>query len=116
MHLQQPNTALGSENELGFYETELLIPFGDIEGDRIFFARLDGQLNKVNRFYKEKEKEYLDKGAKVLDQLARLEEVRKALDRKQEALNADREDGDSTSYNMTGWCNIYVGIGLGLIV
>jgi hypothetical protein len=107
VHLQQPKTASGSEQELGLYETELLIPFEDTEGDRIFFARLDGQLNKVNRFYKEKEEEYFSEGQNINDQLVKLEEVKKALARKQELINRNGEDiADSSSYNMRGCCSL----------
>ena len=115
MHLQQPNASSGYKHELELYETELLMPFGDIEGDKIFFARLDGQLNKVNKFYKDKEQEYLDVGEKIKDQLIKLEKIKKALIDKQDPMNQDGEDADSsTSYIIRGWWNIFCHL-LGLI-
>ena len=43
------------------YETELLDQFADTDTVRDFFARLDSQLNKVNQFYKQKEKEFVER-------------------------------------------------------
>ena len=116
MHLQQPNGSPGLKQELGLYETQLLMPsFEDIEGDKIFFARLDGQLNKVNKFYKDKEDEYLDVGEKIKDQLIMLEKIKKTLIDKQDLMNQDGENADSSrSYSLRGWWNIFCHL-LGLI-
>nr|XP_010936770.1 phosphate transporter PHO1-3 [Elaeis guineensis] len=43
------------------YETELLDQFAGTDTVRDFFARLDSQLNKVNQFYKQKEKEFVER-------------------------------------------------------
>ncbi|XP_062206244.1 phosphate transporter PHO1-1-like [Phragmites australis] len=61
------------------YETELLEQFIDTDAAREFFARLDAQLNKVNQFYKDKEKELLERGQslrKQMDILAGLKAAR----------------------------------------
>ena len=56
------------------YETELLEPLAaDADADaaaaREFFARLDAQLNKVNQFYRGKEKEFLERGQSLRRQM-----------------------------------------------
>eukprot|EP01018_Ginkgo_biloba_P001812 Gb_39831 [translate_table: standard] len=44
------------------YETEILQPFAEADADKVFFAELDAQLNKVNQFYGIKEQEFLERG------------------------------------------------------
>jgi xenotropic and polytropic retrovirus receptor 1 len=43
-----------------------------------FFARLDAQLNKVNQFYKCKEKEFLERGKSLRKQMDILAELKAA--------------------------------------
>lgn len=61
------------------YETELVdggAGFADGEAARAFFARLDEQLNKVNRFYERKEAEFVERGESLRRQLQILAELR----------------------------------------
>ncbi|XP_057853631.2 phosphate transporter PHO1-like [Cryptomeria japonica] len=62
------------------YETELI--YGQspwAEHDRVFFSRLDSQLNKVNKFYTTKEKEYLVRDEQLQVQLETLIDTKLAL-------------------------------------
>lgn len=62
------------------YETELLEQFGDNTGAAVeFFACLDMQLNKVNHFFRTKEKEFLERGDSLKKQIDILIELRTAL-------------------------------------
>ncbi|GLJ27005.1 hypothetical protein SUGI_0529160 [Cryptomeria japonica] len=62
------------------YETELVC--GQVqwtEYDRVFFSRLDSQLNMVDKFYRAKEKEYLVRGKQLQVQLETLIDTKRAL-------------------------------------
>ncbi|WOK93449.1 hypothetical protein Cni_G02146 [Canna indica] len=61
------------------YETELLEQFADTDAVKEFFARLDLQLNKVNRFYQGKEKEFLQRGESLKKQMEILLELKAAI-------------------------------------
>ncbi|KAL0327057.1 UNVERIFIED_CONTAM: Phosphate transporter [Sesamum angustifolium] len=50
-----------SASSTDLYETELLEQFADTDAAVEFFACLDLQLNKVNQFYRTKEKEFLER-------------------------------------------------------
>ncbi|XP_051122380.1 phosphate transporter PHO1-3-like isoform X2 [Andrographis paniculata] len=52
-----------------FYETEMQGSLAASEGVVEFFAHLDFQLNKVNRFYRTKEKEFVERGDALKRQL-----------------------------------------------
>ncbi|XP_072964118.1 phosphate transporter PHO1-3 [Typha angustifolia] len=66
------------------YETELLEQFADTEAAKEFFMMLDLQLNKVNQFYKGKEKEYLERGECLKKQMDILLELKAALKQQKE--------------------------------
>lgn len=57
------------------YETEMLDPLQPSEADRQFFKRLDAQLNKVNKFYKMKEEQYVARAKRLEQQLLTLFQV-----------------------------------------
>lgn len=57
------------------YETELLDPLQSSEADRQFFKRLDAQLNKVNKFYRMKETQYIARAKRLEEQLLTLFQV-----------------------------------------
>ncbi|KAI5074286.1 hypothetical protein GOP47_0010247 [Adiantum capillus-veneris] len=80
------------------YETELLVGLshGEVENERIFFARLDGQLNKVNLFYKKKEQEFYEKADEIKQQLEKLVTMRKLL-KEQEDSDPSNEKGSNNS-------------------
>lgn len=74
------------------YETELLEQFADTDAAKEFFNCLDAQLNKVNQFYKTKEKEFLERGESLKKQMEILIELRAALKRRKGAALDSKED------------------------
>ncbi|KAF8723961.1 hypothetical protein HU200_020962 [Digitaria exilis] len=84
------------------YETEVVV--GELAGGeadaaaREFFARLDAQLNKVNQFYKGKEKEFLERGESLRKQMDILADLKAAA--------CSREDSSSSvSSSTSGGCS-----------
>ncbi|KAF8042036.1 hypothetical protein BT93_A0590 [Corymbia citriodora subsp. variegata] len=65
------------------YETELHEQLADSEAAREFFACLDCQLNKVNKFYRTKEEEFLSRGEALKKQMDVLVELKAALKQQQ---------------------------------
>ncbi|KAI3966937.1 hypothetical protein MKX01_017588 [Papaver californicum] len=61
------------------YETELLEQFADTDAAKEFFSRLDLQLNKVNQFYKAKEKEFMERGGSLEKQMEILVNLKQKL-------------------------------------
>ncbi|KAL5199335.1 hypothetical protein ABZP36_020538 [Zizania latifolia] len=64
------------------YKTEVVdggTGFADGEAASVFFARLDEQLNKVNRFYERKEAEFVERGESLRRQLQILVELKVAV-------------------------------------
>ncbi|KAK3020774.1 hypothetical protein RJ639_045846 [Escallonia herrerae] len=81
------------------YETELLEQFADVDSATDFFACLDLQLNKVNQFFRTKEKEFLERGESLKKQLEILVELKTALkqQRTKGAASQDSKDDESIS-------------------
>ncbi|KAM7276203.1 hypothetical protein ACFE04_018069 [Oxalis oulophora] len=88
-------TSLGSKNDL--YETELIDQFGDNDATKEFFTCLDSQLNKVNQFYRTKEKEFLDRGEMLMKQLEILSQLKIALKEQQRDKEISSLDDPSIS-------------------
>lgn len=82
------------------YETELLDQFADTDAAKEFFARLDLQLNKVNQFYKGKEKEFLERGECLRKQVDILIELKAAL-KQQQGPGSTSKDDPSISCSIT---------------
>ena len=82
------------------YKTELVEPLAadaDAAAAREFFARLDAQLNKVNQFYRGKEKEFLERGQSLRRQMDILAGLKAA---------SSREDSNpSVSSLSSGGCS-----------
>ncbi|EOY02189.1 EXS family protein [Theobroma cacao] len=74
------------------YETELLEQFADTDAAKEFFACLDMQLNKVNQFYKTKEKEFLERGESLKKQMEILIELKTILQQQQRSKGASAQD------------------------
>lgn len=66
-----------------YYETELLEPMALGETEKTFFRHLDEQLNKVNRFFKQKEAEYFQREEEIKDQLSKLMALKECLKHQQ---------------------------------
>ncbi|XP_057478050.1 phosphate transporter PHO1-like isoform X2 [Actinidia eriantha] len=77
------------DEEVGeVYETELSQLFSEEDELKVFFERLDEELNKVNQFYKTKESEFLGRGEILNKQLQTLLERRQILsDRRRKSLS-----------------------------
>lgn len=65
------------------YETELLEQFADTDATKEFFACLDQQLNKVNSFYRTKEKEFMERGDSLKNQMDILLELKSTFKEQQ---------------------------------
>ncbi|XP_058768273.1 phosphate transporter PHO1 homolog 1 [Vicia villosa] len=74
------------------YETQLLEQFADTDATKEFFACLDQNLNKVNKFYRTKEKEFLDRGESLKKQMDILIELKSAFMEK-------KNKGSSSQYS-----------------
>ncbi|KAL8112109.1 hypothetical protein AgCh_019710 [Apium graveolens] len=82
------------------YETEMLEQFGeDSEAALGFFSCLDLQLNKVNHFFRNKEKEFSERGESLKKQMEILLELKTAIksQRANEASSNDFKEDDSIS-------------------
>ncbi|GMI69863.1 phosphate 1, ARABIDOPSIS PHOSPHATE 1 [Hibiscus trionum] len=66
--IQVKSKSMDSDEEV-LYQTELVQLFSEEDEVRVFFERLDGELNKVNQFYKTKESEFLERGEILSKQL-----------------------------------------------
>lgn len=73
-----------SDSRRDLYETELLEQFADTDAAVEFFACLDHQLNKVNQFFRTKEKEFLERGDSLKNQMEILIELKTALKQKRD--------------------------------
>ena len=78
------------------YETKLLEQFADTDTAHEFFACLDLQLNKVNQFYRMKEKEFLERGETLKKQMEILIELKTAL-KQQSGKGSGSQEDDSIS-------------------
>ncbi|KAE9615432.1 hypothetical protein Lal_00048455 [Lupinus albus] len=66
------------------YETEMLEQFGETDATtKEFFACLDQQLNKVNKFYRTKEEEFMERGDSLKKQMEILFELKSTFLKKQ---------------------------------
>ena len=84
------------------YETELIEQFEDSDAAKEFFSCLDLQLNKVNQFFKTKEKEFLDRGDCLKKQMEILVELKSAFKKQREkATNSSQESTEEASIDCT---------------
>nr|VDD01004.1 unnamed protein product [Brassica rapa] len=84
------------------YETELLETItDDTDAVKEFFMCLDTQLNKVNQFYKTKEKEFLERGESLKKQMEILIEVKDAFNQKQANGEPTQESKEDDSISCT---------------
>ncbi|XP_042049293.1 phosphate transporter PHO1 homolog 1-like [Salvia splendens] len=80
IHVHRKLAASDSKGDM--YETELLEQFADTDAAVEFFACLDHQLNKVNQFFRTKEKEFLERGDSLRNQMEILIELKTVLKQK----------------------------------
>lgn len=89
------------------YETELLEQAPDTDAAKEFFTCLDLQLNKVNKFYKMKEKEFLDRGESLEKQMEILVEIKTAFNQKRGKSTTLQDSKEDVSISCTISCGIY---------
>ncbi|XP_075478164.1 phosphate transporter PHO1-like isoform X1 [Primulina tabacum] len=70
----------GEEEDVEVYETELIQLFSQEDEVKMFFEMLDDELNKVNQFYKTREREFLERGEILNKQLQILLDLKRVLD------------------------------------
>ncbi|KAL0731325.1 hypothetical protein Bca4012_027419 [Brassica carinata] len=93
----------GSNSDV--YETELLEKIADdTDAAKEFFMCLDTQLNKVNQFYKTKEKEFLERGECLKKQMEILIELKDAFKQKQANGESTQESKEDDSISCTILC------------
>lgn len=99
-------TASASKGGDLLYETELLEQFADTDAAKDFFECLDMQLNKVNQFYKTKEKEFLERGECLKKQMQILSEL-KTIIKQQQHRKGEEEDASISCSISCGIISIY---------
>ncbi|KAL4289953.1 hypothetical protein GQ457_14G013580 [Hibiscus cannabinus] len=77
--IQVKSKRMDSDKEDVLYQTELIQLFYEEDEMRVFFESLDGELNKVNQFYKTKEIEFLERGEILNKQLQILLDLKQIL-------------------------------------
>ncbi|KAG5521453.1 hypothetical protein RHGRI_033871 [Rhododendron griersonianum] len=87
-----------------FYETELLEQFDDTDAAHEFFSCLDLQLNKVNQFYRTKEKEFVERGDSLKKQIEILVELKTAMKQHREKGSSSKETKEDESFSGTIYC------------
>lgn len=95
--LQVHKKLASSASKNDTYETELLDQFADTDATKEFFACLDLQLNKVNQFYRSKEKEFLERGESLKKQIGILIELKTALQQQRERTHFSKDPKDDDS-------------------
>ncbi|XP_065861855.1 phosphate transporter PHO1 [Euphorbia lathyris] len=77
--IQVRSKTMEGGNEDVYYQTELLQLFSEEDEVKVFFERLDDELNKVNQFYKAREMELLERGTLLNKQLDILTDLKRLL-------------------------------------
>ncbi|KAM6571865.1 hypothetical protein CsatA_015945 [Cannabis sativa] len=102
IHVHKKLASSASKGDV--YETELLEQFADTDAAKEFFNCLDLQLNKVNQFYKAKEKEFLERGESLKKQMEILIEAKTAFNQQRSkgaiSMQDSKEDA-SMSYTLS---------------
>lgn len=93
-----------SASKEDMYETELLEQFVDTDAAKEFFTCLDQQLNKVNRFYETKEKEFIERGESLRKQKDILLELKSALKQQQQSKRGSQDYKEDQSISCTFSC------------
>lgn len=90
----EPNIIQVNKAREDVYETKVAQgQFDQTDAAQTFFSTLDNQLNKVNQFYKIKEKEFLERGKALKEQARILKELKAAL--KQQKDKQSSQGGES---------------------
>lgn len=99
--IQVHRKLVSSTSKGDMYETQLLDQFADTDATKEFFACLDQNLNKVNKFYRTKEKEFLDRGESLKKQMDILIELKSAFMDKKGKGNSSHYSKEEESVSST---------------
>ncbi|GKU90433.1 hypothetical protein SLEP1_g4425 [Rubroshorea leprosula] len=102
IHVHRTLASSAGKNDV--YETELLEQFSDTNAANEFFQCLDMQLNKVNWFYKTKEKEFLYRAESLKKQMEILIELKTALKQKSSKGVSPQDFNEDASISCTISC------------
>ncbi|XP_043706189.1 phosphate transporter PHO1-like [Telopea speciosissima] len=95
--LQVTSINRGEGDEENIYQTELAQLFSEEDEVKEFFWRLDEELNKVNQFYKTKEREFMERGEILNKQLQILLDLKQVLnDHHRRNLQSKSDSGTPT--------------------
>ncbi|KAK7275151.1 hypothetical protein RIF29_16260 [Crotalaria pallida] len=98
----QVHRKLASSTSKGdMYETELLEQFADTDATKEFFVCLDQQLNKVNKFYRTKEEEFMERGDSLRKQMEILLELKSTFLEKQSKGGCSQDSKEDQSISCT---------------
>ncbi|KAH8500186.1 hypothetical protein H0E87_015432 [Populus deltoides] len=86
--IQARSKSMEDGDEEVLYQTELVQLFSEEDEVAVFFESLDGELNKVNQFYKNKESEFLERGEILNKQLETLLDLKRVLNEHRRKPNA----------------------------
>ncbi|CAL5396500.1 unnamed protein product [Camellia sinensis] len=102
----QIHKKLASSSSKGdLYETELLEQFADTDAASEFFSCLDLQLNKVNQFFQTKEKEFLERGDSLKQQMEILIELKSVFKQRSKKGSSYQDSKDDDSISGTISCD-----------
>ncbi|KAL3644625.1 Phosphate transporter PHO1 1 [Castilleja foliolosa] len=90
---QRESRAIQVHRTVDLYETELLDRLADTNAAVDFFTCLDHQLNKVNQFYRTKEREFVERGESLKKQMEILIKLKMALNQKPDNGPDSKEEG-----------------------
>lgn len=94
----EPNLIQVRKPEEDVYVTEVITSqFDQKDAAQVFFSMLDTQLNKVNQFYKSKEKEFVERGDALKEQLGILKELKAALKEQKEKQSSHGGESENIS-------------------
>ncbi|XP_042513846.1 phosphate transporter PHO1-like isoform X2 [Macadamia integrifolia] len=104
--LQVKNSNRGGGDDEDVYQTELVQLFSEEDEVKEFFMKLDEELNKVNQFYKTREREFVERGEILNKQLQILLDLKKILnDRRQRDIQSKLDSGTLERSNSSGRCS-----------
>ncbi|CAH9082137.1 unnamed protein product [Cuscuta epithymum] len=103
IQVHQKFSSMAKQEDL--YQTELMDQFADNEAAKEFFGRLDLQVNKVNQFYRTKEKEFMERGQSMKKQMEILVELKAALRQQLREKGSSRGSREDTSISGSISCD-----------
>ncbi|XP_042518362.1 phosphate transporter PHO1-like [Macadamia integrifolia] len=107
--LQVRSINRGEGDEEDVYQTELAQLFSEEDEVKEFFWRLDEELNKVNQFYKTKEREFVERGEMLNKQLQILLDLKQVLNERRWRNLQSKSDSGTPPRSSSAWSSDYSG-------